>query len=474
MHNAPHRSLKQLIGAGVCAAVIGLGLPAPLSAESLADALVGAYRTSNLLDQNRAVLRAADEDLATAVSTLRPVVSFTGSTGYSQTRLDGSVSAESLSAALELGASLTLYDGGSRQKGIEISNALVQATRASLLGVEQAVLLAAVQAFVDVRLATETVALRTNNTRVIERELDAVRDRFQLGEVTRTDVSIAEARLAAARSNRAAADGDLAVAREAYKLAVGRYPGVLATPPRLPNPAATLDAARTIARERQPSVIEARHRVEVADLAVAQVQAQNGPRLGLSSGLSVTERDVMTGSASEGTIAGATLSLSLSKTLYQGGALSARERKAIAQHDAARAGLHRVTANIERDVAQAWAQRDVARASITASEQQVTAARAAFSSVREEAAFGARTTLDLLNAEQEALDAEAARLRAQASEQKAGYGLMAAMGLLTAENLKLGVPIYDVTTYHEAVKSAPRSVQSEAIDRILGRAPAGN
>lgn len=464
--------LGAFLGAGLCAAVFAFSAGAA-RAESLADALVGAYRTSDLLEQNRATLRASDEDLAAAVAALRPVVNFSAGSAYSNSRLNGSLSSESLSASLDLSASLTLYDGGAREKGVEIAQALVQATRASLLGIEQSVLLAAVQAFVDVRLATETVALRQNNTRVIERELQAVKDRFNLGEVTRTDVAIAEARLAGARSSLAAAEGDLAVAREAYKLAVGRYPGSLSAPPALRRPAGTLDAARSIARDSQPALIEARQRVAVAELAVAQVAAQNGPRLSASAGLGLSERDVLVDSTqSEGTGLGANLSLSVSKTLYQGGAIPARLRKASAQRDAARAGLHRATAAVERDVAQAWAQLDVARASIAASERQVTAARTAFEAIREEAAFGARTTLDLLNAEQEALDAEANLLRAQAAEQKAGYGLMAAMGLLTVEKLKLGVPVYDVDLYHDAVKTAPRSLQGEALERILGRAPA--
>jgi outer membrane protein len=469
MPNATTQRHATLLAGALSALMLALAPPA--FAETLGDALAGAYRTSNLLEQNRALLRASDEDLAGAVAALRPVVNFSASTALAQQRSGGDVTSETLSATLELGASLTLYDGGAREKGVEIAGALVQATRASLLTVEQAVLLSAVQAFVDVRLASDTVSLRQNNTRVIERELQAVRDRFQLGEVTRTDVSIAEARLAAARSNLAAAEGSLAVARESYRLAVGRYPGALTPPPPLVQPARTLDAGRQIARQSQPALIEARHRVQVAELVVEQVAAQAGPRLGLSGGLSLSDRNQRIGGAGDSASAGASVALSLNQTLYQGGAIPARLRQAMARRDAARAGLHRATATVERDVAQAWAQLDVARASIEASERQIAATRAAFEAVREEASFGARTTLDLLNAEQEALDAQAALLRAQASEQNAGYGLLAAMGLLTAEQLKLGVPIYDVNAYHDAVKTAPRSIQSEQLDRILGRAP---
>jgi outer membrane protein len=231
----------------VVVAVAGV-LAAPMAgAETLTDALIAAYRNSNLLDQNRAVLRAADEDVALAVSSLRPVVSFAGQSAWRRTEIDtlaGPDVSEGLSSSLTLSADLTLLDFGRNRLGIEIARESVLATRQALVDVEQQVLLGAVSAYVDVRLAQEVVALRQSNLRLITQELRAAEARFDVGETTRTDVAIAQARLAASRSALAAAEGDLMIARESYKAATGAYPGRLAALPKLPALPRTLEDAQ--------------------------------------------------------------------------------------------------------------------------------------------------------------------------------------------------------------------------------------
>lgn len=443
-----------LAGVAIVAAMAGTS---PATAETLSDALVSAYRNSDLLEQNRALLRARDEGLAQAVAALRPVISFTADAGYSVLRNDGVTLNDDTTARLRLTSELAIYDGGNRRLGVEAANELVLATRAALVGVEQAVLLTAVQSFVDVRTATQTVALRESNVGVIEQQLRAAQDRFALGEVTRTDVAIAEARLAGARSALASASGDLAIARESYRLAVGAYPGALGAPADLAAPAPTLEGAIAIARTRQPTLVQARHLLAASEINVARAKAQMGPQLGVGGSVGIADTGAQSGS----------VQLSFSQPLYQGGTLSARLRAAIAQRDQDAAALHRAAAEIDRNVAQAWARLEVARASIAASEQQVAASQAAFESVSEEAQFGARTTLDVLNAEQELRDAETARLAAVAAQQKSAYGLLAAMGLLTVTDLRLGVPVYDVSAYHDAVRSAPVSPEGARLDRIL-------
>ncbi|MFZ8942724.1 MAG: TolC family protein, partial [Gemmobacter sp.] len=199
------RSMGRFL-AGV-AFIAALAAAPALRAESLADALVSAYRNSDLLEQNRALLRARDEGLAQAVASLRPVIAFAADAGYSILRNDGVTLNDDTTARLRLTAELPLYDGRNRRLGVEAANELVLATRAALVGVEQSVLLTAVQSFVDVRTALQTVALRESNVGVIEQQLRAAQDRFALGEVTRTDVAIAEARLAGARSALASAAG---------------------------------------------------------------------------------------------------------------------------------------------------------------------------------------------------------------------------------------------------------------------------
>lgn len=444
-------------------AVVAVTFCAPLAAraETLTDALIAAYRNSNLLEQNRAVLRAADEDVAIAVSTLRPVVDFVMQAGYGyleQNNFGDVVVNEALSGTVALNLRMTVYDFGRTQLAIEATKEAVLATREALVGVEQNVLLAAVSAFVDVRLTEELVRLSENNLRVIGEELKAAQDRFEVGEITRTDVAQAEARLAQSRSNLVAAQGDLAVAREAYRAATGAYPGRLTAPPAPPITAASLEAARAVALRTHPSIRQAQRQVNAAELNVGRARADMSPNLGLSA---LAEQDDFGLNTYQ-------FGLELSQTLYAGGRLAAQLRQAMAQRDQNRAALLQQGVVIGEQVGNAWAQLEVARVRIEATQQQIDAAQVAFEGVREEATLGARTTLDVLNAEQDLLDARAERLRAEAQRYVGVYQLMATMGLLTVEHLKLGIPVYDPAAYYNSVRHAPsHSAQGKKLDRIL-------
>nr|WP_245875379.1 TolC family outer membrane protein [Tabrizicola aquatica] len=443
-------------------AVAALGLPATLQAETLTDALIAAYRNSNLLDQNRAVLRAADEDVAVAVSALRPVISYTASAGWRRTAdaatPAGRTTVEGTSASLSLSAELLLLDFGRRQFGISIARESVLATRQALVQVEQEVLLSAVSAYVDVRLAQEVVALRQSNLRLITQELRAAQDRFDVGEVTRTDVAIAEARLAASRSALAAAEGDLMVAREAYKAATGAYPGNLAPLPKAPALPRTLEEAQSVARSTHPLIRQSQHLVTIAGLQVDLARAGMKPTLG--AGITLETDNDGQDSVSFG--------LNMNQTLYAGGRLAALLRQAISGDDRARAGLQQTVVNVLESVGVAWAGLLVSNASIEASDRQIRAAQTAFDGVREEAQLGARTTLDVLDAEQELLDARNARLQAEAQRYVVVYQLLATMGLLTVDHLQLGIPTYDPEAYYKSVERAPsHSAQGKKLDRIL-------
>ena len=446
-------------------AVVATGLiTAPMaSGETLTDALIAAYNTSNLLDQNRAVLRAADEDVAIAVSSLRPVISYTAQAGWRKADVQGATGVavvEGLSSSLTLSAELTLLDFGRSRFGIEIARASVLATREALVNVEQQVLLAAVQAYVDVRLSSEVVALRNSNLRLITQELRAAQDRFDVGEITRTDVAIAEARLAASRSALAAAEGQLMVAREAYKAATGAYPGRLAALPAAPKIPRTMDDAQNVARKTHPQIRQAQQLVTIADFQVELAKASMKPTLG--AGLSVSRDNDGLDTQSFG--------LTLNQTLYAGGRLSALYRQTLAGKDQARAGLQQTVVGILQNVGVAWANLAVSAASIEASDRQIRASQTAFDGVREEAELGARTTLDVLDAEQELLDARNARLEAEAQRYVGVYQVLSSMGLLTVDHLQLGIPTYDPEAYFDAVKNAPAtSAQGKKLDRILNK-----
>ncbi|MCU0908158.1 MAG: TolC family outer membrane protein [Rhodobacteraceae bacterium] len=442
------------VAAGLATA---LALVLPARAETLGDALIAAYRNSNLLEQNRAVLRAADEDAAQAMATLRPVIAASAGATRREPALGGQ---DNLTSQVALTAEITLYAGGQNRLALEAARESVLATRESLVDVEQQVLLGAVQAFMEVIRAGEFVALRDNNIRVVSEQLQAARDRFEVGEITRTDVSLAEARLALARANLAVAQGDLQVAREAYRAATGRLPGALQAPSRLPATADTLASAKAVATERHPRIREAQRLVTVSELNIARAQGGLLPTINLSGQVA---RD------SDGEDA-SSIGISARQTLYAGGRLSSVLRQAEAGRDRARAGLLQTAVLIEQGVGEAWANAMVTSAQIAAGQERVRAAQLAFEGVREEAALGARTTLDVLDAEQELLDARASLIQAQTQRAVASYRLLSAMGLMTADHLRLGVPTYDPAAYYDAVRNAPVtrvSPQGERLDHVL-------
>ena len=445
----------------VLTASLIVGAVLPVRAETLADALIAAYRNSNLLEQNQAILRAADEDVAQAVASLRPVVAFIadGQYGYSQTLLDSgiTVSNDGLFANYSVTAQMTLFDFGRTQLAIEAAKEIVLATREALIAIEQQVLLAAVSAFVDVRLQQEIVSLRENNVRVIAEQLRAAQDRFEVGEITRTDVAQAEARLAEAQANLVVAQGDLAIARENYRAATGNYPGVLSAPPAPPRTAATLDAARSVALRTHPSIRQAQREVQAAELNVARARANMKPTIAAQAQLSVDQDNLQENG----------VGINFNQTIYSGGALSSALRQAMANRDASFAGLKQRGVEVAEAVGIVWSNLDVADASIAATEQQISAAQIAFDGVREEASLGARTTLDVLDAEQDLLDARASRLSAVAQRYVGIYQLLASMGLLTVDHLALGIPTYDPAAYYNAVRRAPTSIQGKKLDRIM-------
>ncbi len=436
----------------------------PARAETLADALIAAYRNSNLIEQNRAALRAADEDVAQAVASLRPVISFiaNGQYGYSEQLAGADVvtkqSFEDLSGFYNLTAQMTVYDFGRTQLAIEAAKEIVLATREALISIEQQALLAAVVAYVDVRLQLSVVELRQNNVRVIGEQLRAAQDRFDVGEVTRTDVAQAEARLAEARSNLIVAEGDLAIAREAYRSATGAYPGTLASLPPTPPTASSLEAARSVALRTHPQIRQAQRQVSAAELNVQRAKADMRPSITGEAQLQMND-----GGFQENGVG-----LNFNQTLYAGGRLSALQRQAMANRDSAIANLQQAGVTISENVGTAWSTIDAAEAVVTSTESQIVAAQIAFDGVKEEASLGARTTLDVLDEEQNLLDARNARLNAEATRYKAVYRLLSAMGLLTVEHLRLGIPTYDPAAYYNAVRRAPaHSAQGKKLDRIM-------
>ncbi|MGB0496818.1 MAG: TolC family outer membrane protein [Rubricella sp.] len=443
---------------------ITLGGGSAASAQTLTEALERAYATSPALELSRAAVRAADEGVPQARAGARPNVTANARAGLASQ--DGIFGEEPLdSQSLSLNGSVRVFDGGATDASVNAAMAVVTQARADLAGTEQNVLLAAVTAYVDVLRDTQFVRLARNNVRVINSQLEAAQDRFEVGEVTRTDVAQARSRLAAARSNLVANEGALNRSREAYVAAIGDVPTELAPTPPLPALPTTLAEAEAMAMRMAPSLVAARQAVEEAEYGIELARA------GFRPTVDVTGSVTSSSSVLDDTSDTAEIGISASVPLYRGGALSSAVRQAVARKEQAEAALQETARSVRRSVADAWSGLEVSRASIQASRERITAARIAFEGVREEARLGARTTLAVLDAEQELLDALTNLAAAERDEYVAAYQLLASVGLLNATHLGLAVDIYDPTRNYDAVQNGPFATggRGEILDRILGR-----
>ncbi len=459
--------IRTVVAAAALAVAGAVSLPGAARSETLGEALASAYTHSGLLEQNRALLRAADEDVAQAVADLRPIISWTAdiTRNFGKSRGSNLINTtRDVGVNTGLTLELLLYDFGQTRFRIDAAKETVLATRQSLRSIEQRVLLRAVSAFFDVQRNQEFVALRQNNLRLLRQELRAAQDRFEVGEVTRTDVAQAEARVAATQGELAQAQGNLAQAVEEYINAVGRPPGNLRTPRQLPNLSAGVDASKNIAARNHPDILQAQHQVASADLTILAADAAMKPRFTAEAGVSVGESLDSSDYSRSGRFG-----LNMRAPIYQGGLLSSAKRQAQAQRDAARGNLHVVRHDVLQDVGNAFAILRSTRVVREASGEQVRAAQVAFRGVREEATLGARTTLDVLDAEQELLDARTNLISAEVDVAIAAYQVLSAIGQLTAKDLNLNVQTYDPAAYYNLVKDAPvpLSKQGKQLDRVL-------
>lgn len=451
-------SFRSMIAAGLISAGAWL-LPVAAAADGLSAALADAYRNSDLLEQNRYLLRLQDENIAQQVAGLRPVISFVASSRWD-------FPADRQTDRVGLQAELLLYDAGGRRQLRDAARETVLATRQSLVGLEQQVLLDAVTAYMQVWRDMQVVSVRESNVRVISQQLRAAEDRFELGEATNTDVAQAEAQLAQARGALVTAQGNLMISRELFTLAVGRDSNGLSGPGALPALPDTQAEAEAIARQSHPSILSLRHGVQSDQLTLAAARSDYGPQITLNAN---TGFDSAFSGARESST---TITLQLTQPIYQGGRLTSAERSALATLHATEAELNQTTRQVLQGIGNAFAEIRIASASIQASQQQIRASRLAFEGVQEERALGARTTLDVLDAEQALLEARIGLIEAQASLYTASYRLLSAIGLLTVEHLDLNVPEYDPTAYFNAVRNAPArslSVQGDRLDSVLER-----
>ena len=423
--------------------------------DTITGAMVSAYITSGLLEQNRAVLRAADEDVATAASQLAPVVSWASEVSNS----GSDSSSYDTSGSVSLSANYTVYDGGKSSLGLEAAKFSVLATRSKLMGIEQNVLFEAITAYLGVIRETENVSLRENNLSVIREELRAANDRFEVGEITKTDVALAEARLAASNSALAVAKGSYEKAVASYISAIGEKPGTLEYPNFVPEVPNSLESAIAIALTEHPSIDELKNLIKVSEINSKIADLSTGFTISLGSSVSLDEEGETSGS----------FSISASGPIFSGGKLYSSSRKKIALKEQTLARLYSSKISIEQNVTNAFSSLKVAQAAKSAAEEQIRASEVALTGVKEEALLGARTTLDVLNAEKDLLDARMQLISAKVDENLSLYRLLLQIGRLTADYLSLPVRQYDVKKYYDLVKNSPASKMKSGreLDTIL-------
>ncbi|GHF25882.1 type I secretion protein TolC [Kordiimonas sediminis] len=437
-----------------------LGGASSVSAESLKEALAAAYESNPQLMAQRAALRAVDENVSRAKSGFLPSLEGT----YSRTEGEqndlletepGSQGYKSFdNENLGLTVTQSLFRGFQDLNATKAAKYQVKAGRAQLMNIEQQVLLDAIRAYTNVVRDEAVVGLNKNQVQVLERQLQASRDRFRVGEITRTDVAQSEARLEGAKSNLMAAEARLAASRALYQRVVGRTPAGLEKENALPDLPATLDAAIEVAMAESPGVIAARHNERVASYNVKQSLGALSPRIGAQAGYTHRSGTSFFGGESRPSdTKSRSVSVQLTVPFYAGGARHSDVRRNKQLRSQRMVEIHQAERLAQESTFVAWDNLRAARGQIMSSEASVRANEIALEGVRQEAAVGSRTTLDVLNAEQELLNARSNLIGAQRDEMVAAYSLLSAIGRLTAKDLELGVTVYDPEEHYDDVKN---------------------
>jgi len=441
---------KFLPAAALLAFLPALSLTATaVRADTLEETLAEAYAANPTIEAARAAQRATDENVAQAISGWRPNVTFSASYGNTkvESNLPVSTTTNLKPNLWSLQATQTVFAGGRVLFGLKRAEAGVMAGREQLRNTEQTVLLQAATAYMDVTRDTLTVALNRNNVAVLTRQLEATRDRFRVGEITRTDVSQSEAALAQAKAGLAAAEGALTASRGAFTRVVGRAPGTL-DKPVLPALPASEEEVRAAALSANPSLLAARNSEVASKNAVRVAIGGLLPTVQVVGAITRSEnsqtRNLVTESRS--------VTAQLSVPIYAQGLTYSQIRQAKQLNSQDRFNIAVAERSVLEGVNNAWDGLATARATIAAAQEQVRASEIALDGVKQEAAVGSRTTLDVLNAEQALLNARVTLVQAQRNETVAAFNVLSVMGRLNPEGLGLKVTGYDPAVNYSDVK----------------------
>ncbi len=415
--------------------------------ESLTQALESAYVNNPTLNAQRAALRSTDEGVPQALSGFRPTVTGSADAGASTNLAVGST------ATYPRGVSVTieqpLYAGNRTVNGVNIAETAVLAGREALRNTEQNTLLAAAQAFMNLVQAQALVNLRRENIDFLGQQVKAAQDRLNVGEGIRTDVAQTEAREAAGQADLNSAVAQLNTTIAVYEQVIGHRPKSLgAAKPIDGLLSKTLNAALADAMTSHPSILTAGYNIDIAEFNVKVAEGALLPTLSVSG--TISHRDDAAGLGSHSDSASAVARLSV--PIYQGGEASSKVRQAKESLGQRRIELDAARDQVRQAVISAWGALDAARAQIRAAESQVSAENLLLSGIIEQQKVGQQTTLDVLNAQQELLNARVAQVSAQHDRVIASYQLLAAIGMLNAEKLALDVPVYDPVQHYSQVR----------------------
>lgn len=435
-----------------------LGGAGTAMADDLRDALVAAYNTNPDLQAARANQRAIDENVPIAKAAGRPSVN--GSASYTEfvKKSSNSFAAPDRAATAQVQLGVPIYSGGAVRNSVRSAETRVEAGQADLRGAESGVFSQVVTAYMDVIRDSAIVGLNRKNVGVLEVNLKATTDRFEIGDVTRTDVAQSNSRLALARGDLRGAEANLIASRERYIQVVGKAPVDLQTPPPLPGLPAAVDDAVATALENNPDLIAARERSRAASYDIDVAGAGRLPTVSVFSGGDYTADylDSLGGSSNQvfnQRQTTAQVGVRATVPIFQGGLPAARERQAQARAGVALEQEIGVERDVIAQVRSAYSSWQAAREIIAMNETAVEAAALSLEGVRAENTVGNRTILNILDAEQELLRAQVQLVAARRNAYVAGFTLLAAMGKAEARDLGLdGGPLYDPNTNYDRVK----------------------
>jgi outer membrane protein len=455
--------VKVVTGAAASVLLLAFAGPAPALADTIEAALVRAYQNNPQLNAQRAAVRATDEGVPQALSGYRPKVAVTASAGYQYTdnlttqggsptaivRTDIHGANPPRSAGLTV--TQTLYNGNVTANRTRAAESAVSGAREGLRVLEQTVLLNAATIYMDYLRDSAIVEVQKSNVRVLEQTLKQTRDRFNVGEVTRTDVAQSEAQLAAGKTQELQAESNLVTTRSNFRRIIGNEPENLAPgspvdryiPPTLPQ-------AVELGLIENPNVTAAMYGVDVNFLQVKINEGALLPQVTLQGSVQQAYEQTMISQRSFGASATAQLTI----PIYQGGAeysLIRQSKESLAQQ---RLNVETIRDQARANTVTAWGQLVAGKAQVASAQSQVTASEIALNGVREEAKAGQRTTLDVLNAQQALVNARVALVTAQHDRVVASYSVVNSIGRLSPQVLNLPTNTYDPSVHYQQVRDS--------------------